>query len=306
MLDFLGYKTGIGFDVLIILAIYVGFSHFVSKFNQFEIDAVSKTIVWSALIPSLISYVEYRFFESVLNEFWTNTGGFRSSSTLLNPNNYGIFLGCCLVVLFYSNLFNILERIILGSLLFGALLMTGSRTAMLSLVLACLAGGMYRGHGKIRVNYFLNYCLLIIFGVGALMSMVNFGVLPERILDPLTALIRLEKYFEFLINIDINYLAPDFSGARVDMVSESGYFHLINSVGLICFFATFILGMLYFRSQWIFHIFSNHPGRYFDVALLYYVIAMFFENVLMSFPNNQLMFIVFGGSVFYYGLKKNS
>jgi hypothetical protein len=225
------------------------------------------------------------------------TDDYRSVSTLLNPNNLGIYLGAALLLLFSLTKHAVLLKVLFSTIIFTALLMTGSRTAFLSFICAGSIFYLLRGGWESFIKRLVIFSLSALFFILALWLFVVMGVfsLPERAFDFYTATIRLEKYFSYLINIDYTYILPDFYGYRIVEVSESGYFNYLNALGVPAAFMLFFY-VLYF-------LFSSKSGGLvlpkgvFGIIFLYYLVAMIFENVLMSFPNNQFFFIALGASI---------
>lgn len=297
-----GAVNNFGFDVVLVLAALSGLSNYASGMNAEDFKRIFYVILISSVMVSVISYFEYFIFEPILGDFWRNTGGFRSVSTMLNPNNLGIYLGACLVLLLFSNFIVGRRKLLCGLLVLGALLLTGSRTAIFSLVISIFLGAVYRGGGRISISALKNSILifLILSVLSSLLVLSGVVVLPERAVDFETAFIRLGKYFQFVVDVDFSYFLPDFGMKRIDVVSESAYFHFLNALGLLLFFPVALFACYKIDSGWLSHICRYHRGRFFDVAVLYYLIAMLFENVFMSFPNNQLLFIVLGASVAFY------
>lgn len=296
---FYGYNVIFSIDILIVFLSFIGLTYATSNFDSAQIDILIRAIVVSACIVSIVSYFEYYFMEPVLGDYWSRTGGFRSISTLLNPNNLGLFLGSALILLLFGNQFSTASRIVICSIIIGALLMSGSRTAFVSLSSALSLGFVYRGAGRFNTTKLLKFIILISIIIFMLTLLVLNGVisLPERATDMYTAHLRIEKYFEYLTSADSTYLFPDFNLERIDMVSESAYFHFVNALGLLLFGVVLISLILFFRPAWLVNLFSNSSHRCFDIVVFYYLVAMLFENVFMSFPNNQTFFISFGVTI---------
>lgn len=287
-----------GVDALVVLAVLCGLTYFVSSLGYDQLRGIVRIVIISAVITSLVSYFEYFVFEPVLGEFWERTGGFRAVSTMLNPNNFGVYLGCALVFLIFSEIFKGWQRFIIGIAVFSALFLTGSRTAWVSLLFSVMLGFLYRGSGKVKFSAIL-YCILclcVFLVLAVFLMLTGIFELPARMLDFQTASIRLDKYFGFLTLIDSTYFFPDYNFLRIDMVSESSYFHFINALGLFLAVPVFLYYFININLSWFLQLFSNHPGRCFDIAVFYFAIAMFFENVFMSFPCNQLFFVSLGAS----------
>lgn len=292
---FFGYDVIFGLDVLVIFLSFVGLASLASSLDAFQVKSLVRTVVVSAAIVASVSYVEYMFFESVLGDYWRNTGGFRSISTLLNPNNLGLFLGYALILLMFGRVFSPAVALTFFLVISGALFMTGSRTAWLSVIFALAIGWVCRGGGRISssaaVKLFVVLAILILLSLAV--YFVQIVPLPDRVTDMYTAFLRLEKYIGYIVGIDATYLLPDVDLYRIELVSESAYFHFFNSLGLLAGFVI-VLALIYFTHFRAGRLFMNSQFRCFDVAVFYYAFAMLFENVLMSFPNNQFLFVSVG------------
>lgn len=294
-----GIDVNFGLEAIVVLTAFVGFSYIAAEFDQNQIIVLVKIFVFSAFIISIISYFEYYLFEEILGDFWRNTGGFRSVSTLLNPNNLGVYLGAALVILIFSTAHGIKTKFIFGIVILGALYLSGSRTAWVVLGFIVFIGLVYKGGTTVQLKSILQtFALASVISVGILLLIYNqTELINERLSNFETAGIRIEKYFEFILNADGSYLLPDASESRVVLVSESGYFHFVNSVGALVALSIGAILMLNIRVGWVLSLFSRSRNRSFALLTLYYAIASFFENVLMSFPNNQMFFIAVGVTI---------
>ena len=288
-------------ETLVVIISFAGFSYVGMILTRDTIKKIEISIILSAFIVSLISFYEYFYMWPVLGDYWRDTGGYRSVSTLLNPNNLGLYLGASIILIFITKEFSKIKKLIILSVICSSFIMTGSRTAWLSLYVI--------GSFAFLFNFGLNFSfrkLIIYMIVNSLLILMFFNVfvigevaMPERATDMYTAALRLEKYFSYLLNIDGTYLAPDFSGERIDRVSESSYFYYLNSLGIVAGFLYFLMAvsLLYLSIQTFSEEVYFSP---FLVIFMYYMFAMLFENTLMSFPNNQLFFLVIGLSVTSY------
>lgn len=103
---------------------------------------ITRAIIWSGAIVGLGSIVEMALFQETMAEYLKHAGRPRSISTLLNPNNLGVYQGACLLLWGY---FFIQGRVSLipGVLIVFALVASGSRTAFLSLLVACVAASLW-------------------------------------------------------------------------------------------------------------------------------------------------------------------
>lgn len=290
-----GYGGRSMLDTLVVFIAFVGFSFAASSFNRQKVKKLSLVIIISACIVSLVSFYEFFFMKEILGNYWKNTGGYRSISTLLNPNNLGIYLGAALVINFTVLNSGILQKAIVATPLFAALLMSGSRTAIFSFFTSMLMVVIFRGGGGYRVWNIVGYLVLVLLSLVAvsvilLMSIVN---LPERASNMHTATLRIEKYLEFLLSCDVTYFWPDYFGVRAELVSESAYFHFANSFGLVYGFL-FISLLYFFNFSFVKAVNYQRTNFAFGILVFYYLFVGLFANVIMSFPNNQLLFIAAG------------
>ena len=212
------------------------------------------------------------------------------------------------MILIFSMRFSIRCKAILGPTMLGAIYLSGSRTAWLCLILSLLLGLIYKGRGIVNVKMIFYLAFLIASLVLGLSVAASSGLitLSDRLMDPYTAILRMKKYFQFLLEFDESYLLPDFSESRIEIVSESGYFHFINSVGIVA--ALFIGATLsiFFRASWLMSLSRDRATRSFSILIPFYAIASLFENVLMSFPNNQLFFLALGVTIASWRLRLNT
>lgn len=287
-----GYDVLYSLGLFLVIFSFVGYSMIVSRMTCAELNVILVFFVFSSFLVSLISFFEYFFMWPVLGDYWFYTGGYRSISTLLNPNNLGVYLGASLVILMLLDKFGSYLRFMMGGVIFTALLMSGSRTALLSLMvslylawcLRCLKGG--------RKNL-----LLLMFSSSVMLVailLIGWGVIGDflvaRGLD--SAYIRIEKYIYFISAIDGSYFFPDFAGERFFYTSENSYFHILNALGGVFFLMLFMV-MIFFNLDFKRCRESAVCGAL-SILFFYYLVASCFENVFVSFPNNQLFFLAAG------------
>jgi len=294
-----GINVIFGLETIVVLTTFIGLSYIAAGLNQNQINVLIRIFIFSAFLISFISYFEYFLFDQILGDHWRSTGGFRSVSTLLNPNNFGVYLGAAMVILVFSTVHGVKTKFIFGIIILGALYLSGSRTAWVVLGFIVIIGLVHRGGVTVNLRSILQiFALALIIAFGVLVAILNqTDLINERLTNFETAEIRIEKYFEFILNADASYLLPDASESRVVLVSESGYFHFINSVGAVVAISIGAILLLNIRVGWVISLFSRSSNRSFALLTLYYAIASFFGNVLMSFPNNQMFFIAVGVTV---------
>ena len=298
-LEFAGTDVLYARDLTVVIFSFVGFSYLSANLTGTEVNALVKAIAVSAIFVSVVSFFEYFYMEPILGDYWRQTGGFRSISTLLNPNNLGLYLGAAFIIIVIHNSFSFAFKFISIPLIFVSLLMSGSRTAVVSILFALFFGTIFNGKGAIsksRVVKWLAFyvCLLILFIFITTFDLYEFS---GRTVDMETASIRIEKYLEYIFEVDSSYFLPDYNLSRINMVSESSYFHFFNSYGLILAGVLLLVLLSIYKLSKLFNSSPISDSWILIVLCVYYITASFFENVLMSFPNNQLFFIALGGII---------
>lgn len=277
--------------LFLVIFSFAGFFFIAQQLTDTELNSVLNVFIISAFFVSLVSFYEYFFMWPVLGDYWLATGGYRSVSTLLNPNNLGIYLGAAIIVLLIRKPYSLIFRVMVGGVVFCALIMSGSRTALVSIIIPLFFALVFSRFLVVRVRV-----LILGFAGLALLSALLFVVpwldVASSFRGTETASIRLDKYAYFIGSFDSSYLEPDFSEERFFYTSENSYFHILNSLGLI-FVLLLLLGGLFFkldtsRSK------EDPSAKAVSYLLLYYLIAFCFENVIVSFPNNQLFFFAAG------------
>ena len=175
--------------------------------------------------------------------------------------------------------------------------MSGSRTALVSLAISLSLKYISEINSvakfKNLIAWLFALTMAAIVYIHLQQSQINIE--DSRLTNMLTARIRLEKYFTFITNMDSSYLLPDFQNQRVEIVSESGYFYIINNLGIALTATLVALTTPTIRTPAKKTTISK---KIFNTIFIYYLIALCFENVTMSFPNNQLLFIAAG---FFFG-----
>lgn len=296
LLWILGYSVFTQMSLLLIFISFSGLVYFFQCLEQSDVEIILDSLVLSAFVVSIISFYEYFFMWPVLGEYWLATGGYRSVSTLLNPNNLGMYLGAALVVVSLRDRFHFLFRTLLFVVIFLALIMSGSRTALVSLIVPVSLGLLFSQGFKVKVTAFLLYGVFFFCLIVAMFVFVLVDGVPDpssRISDTYTASLRIEKYITYVTSIDTSYLLPDFIGERSYYVSESSYFYFINTFGIILLLFWLLVFSFLFRLR-LASYGAGSASRVLKFLVLYYLIAFLFENMLASFPNNQLFFFALG------------
>ena len=271
-----------------------------------QIEKICNVLLLSGVIVSIFSMYEIFFLSHLYQEYWIRTEGMRSVSSLLNPNNCGVYIGACIVLLFSSTR-TLLFKISLGLVFLFPWILSGSRTAWVC-VLATLAVIGIRNSWKNPKNALILFstlvCLIFIpFWVDFAIDIINgFGYdLASRISDDRSSTARLDKYMEFLLNFNVDYFFPDFYNENIVLVSESSYFTYLNYLGIFGCILFFYLVFWFYKI----HITNCFKNRILVYIFLYYIFVGFFESVITSFPNNQLFFISAGSFLVFRGVDQN-
>lgn len=276
-------------DLIVVVVTMFGLVMLLGLLNEKQRAIFNRTIIVSGVIVGVFAVVERLYLSHLYINHWASTGAIRLISTLYNPNNMGTYEAACLLLLLYGKFSSRLKILASPSILY-ALYMSGSRTAWAALLIVVLTKYLLTSM-RITPLRLVGLCLSLLgAGVATLVFIgMSSASVPERLTDLQSASIRFERYAEFINGFDFQYFLPDIDGVRTGLVSESSYFTLINSLGLIgvLFFLLFALVFFSWRKKcqrqesWI-------------AVLWFYIIAAFFENILNSFPNNQMLFIAVG------------
>lgn len=296
-LGFEGVDTSVQIALLLVFISFSGFMLLPSYLTDDQLNLILNSVVLSALFVSFISFYEYFYMWPVLGDYWRETGGYRSVSTMLNPNNLGVYLGASLLILLLYSKFTFFLRLSAIIIITGALLMSGSRTAIVSIVIPLFFGLFFSRRFKLKLNYLIYFIVILIFLFVFLVSVSMSGYLvSDRYFNLDTAVIRLDKYFSYLSMFDSSYFFPDFNFERSFYVSESSYFYFFNTFGILLSIFFVFLYLVFFRINLGF-LSDCGPHRILVLIVLYYAIAFLFENMIASFPNNQFFFFALGAII---------
>ena len=209
------FDTRIQIALLLVFVSFSGFMLLPSYLTDDQLNLILNSVVLSALFVSFISFYEYFYMWPVLGDYWRATGGYRSVSTMLNPNNLGVYLGASLLILLLYSKFTFFLRFSAIIIITCALLMSGSRTAIVSTVISLLFGLFFSQRFKVRLSYLLCFIIFLIVLFGFLVFVLMSGYLiSDRYFNLETAFIRLDKYFSYLSMFDSSYFFPDFNFER--------------------------------------------------------------------------------------------
>jgi hypothetical protein len=283
----------------IILGSFLGFTLLIPMFQE-RLDMLIRVIVLTGVLTAVISMLEVVLLRDILREYWAQTGGIRSVSTLLNPNNLGLYQGACLILWGYS-FHKHQAPMYPGPLLASALVASGSRTAVVALLATTLVALIvdrnllssirsdWRRHARALV-------LLVIASFATLIYTDNAGEAEEivelhRGTDLHTLKLRGESAQLFFSNVDYKIIAPDIKGERAKLVQDNAYLSVINSLGLVLTAA--LMYSLATRTRREIHC-PPHAIASFRYLVVFYLISGFANSFIDSFPNNQLFFIALG------------
>jgi hypothetical protein len=264
---------------------------------------ISRTIVLSGFIVGVFSILELTIFSENLIGYWAVTGGVRSISTLFNPNNLGLYLGVCLLMLALTG-YSKRNLVIIGLPILFGFLMSGSRTAWVSFFATFVFLSLTRGSAGslLRRVLFRNFYLLtvltaliaifVIFLPIMLQILELDHILSEnRGVDFYTADIRLQNFFAYISSLNFMSLFPDFLDERSGFIQDNLYLIVFNSTGIFGLILLIIFFMVAFRRN--FYI-PKIDATIWGAVIFYYLISGLSGSFLNSFPNNQLFFLALG------------
>lgn len=270
--------------------------------SQSQLEKICDVILFTGVIVSIFSMYEIFFLSHLYEDYWIQTEGMRSVSSLLNPNNLGVYIGACIVIL-VSSAKTRLFKILLGALFLFPLLLSGSRTAWVCLFVILIII-LIRNSCKNPANLLLMlvvfvFLISIYIWLDSIVDAIGlFGYdLSSRISDGRSSAIRIDKYMEFLLNFNENYLFPDFENRNIFLVSESSYFTFVNYFGIFGCVLFIAFASLFYKITLV-ECFKSGPWIY---VFVYYIFVGFFESIITSFPNNQLFMISAGSFLVFRG-----
>lgn len=264
-----------------------------------RLRTLGRVMVFCGAVVGVFSIVELTVLSALFEAAWGYTGAIRSVSTLFNPNNLGLYVSVCLLLLPYMKL-RPLWLALCGGLLLFALVASGSRTAWVALVVVLgyevMTNAQYRNRLGIAVRRHAREIFFIGLALAAAYTVYQlFKELPDievryRGTDLYTANIRLENFLTFLDLVDASILVPDFRGVRADLIQDSFYLIVLNSFGII--------GLLLLTAFLVTH-FSPSRSRHPDLIpwrmiFAFYMVSGLSGSQLNSFPNNQIFFLSMG------------
>lgn len=265
---------------------------------------IGRVVVLCGAVVGIFSIIELTIISSRFESYWNSTQSIRSISTLFNPNNLGLYVGAALLLLPYMQL-KTLTSSLCGALLIFALVVSGSRTAWVALIVvfvyALLVSADARKlffsmfHKKMPqliltgVAFAIIYVIYLVFG-----ATPNFEI-AHRGTDLYTASVRLGNLQSFIDLVDVGLFLPDTQGVRANFIQDNFYLVVLNSFGILGLFLFLIFFMTYF-SFWS----KSKPELFpWKLIFVFYMVSGLSGSQLNSFPNNQLFFISIGAVWIY-------
>lgn len=274
--------------------------------SERQLEQICDVILFTGVLVSLFSIYEIFFLSYLYQEYWIETEGMRSVSSLLNPNNLGVYIGACIIILTSSSK-RWLFKVILGTIFLFPLLLSGSRTAWVCLfftLIIIFIGNSYKNKDNLLLILPLGILLVSIYTWSdfVIEAIGTLGYdLSSRISDGRSSATRIDKYIEFLLNFNESYFFPDFDNKNAILVSESSYFTYVNYFGIFGCILFIVFASIFYKISLVKY-FKNGPWIY---IFVYYFFVGFFESVITSFPNNQLFMISIGSLVAFRGMGDN-
>lgn len=284
---------------LISNAAFVGFVLFIRLADR-GVDRLTSVLIWSGVMVGIFSIVELGVLRNNLLTYWGQTGGVRSISTLLNPNNLGTYQGACLTL--WAYMFN-KGRASLppGLIMMFSLVASGSRTAMVGMILMALIAVLWDKtiYAAIRArikNHMLAFVGLMVAGLAAIYAVEMISELEDiasfkRGADLHTLVLRQQVAARFADTADWTLVRPDLWGIREVFVQDNAFLSLLNSHGAIV--AGLLLWLLVTLPRVAIQANVDYLQAYRHLSI-FYLVSGLSNSFLNSFPNNQLFFIAAG------------
>lgn len=265
---------------------------------------IGRVIVLCGAVIGIFSIIELTIISSRFESYWNSTQSIRSISTLFNPNNLGLYVGVALLLLPYMQLKKITFSLC-GALLIFALVVSGSRTAWVALIIVFIYALIASADARRRFFslFHKNMPQLILTGIAfaiiyAIYSV--FGTMPNfetahRGADLYTANVRLGNFQSFIDLVDVGIFFPDTQGVRANFIQDNFYLVVLNSFGIVGLLSFLIFFVTYF-SFWP----KPKPELFpWKLIFIFYMVSGLSGSQLNSFPNNQLFFISIGAVWIY-------
>ncbi len=264
------------------------------------VGRLTSVLIWSGVLVGLGSILELALLRGNLLAYWAQTGGVRSVSTLLNPNNLGLYQGACLTL--WGYMFNKgRAQLFPGVVMMFSLVASGSRTAMVAMLLMAVIAVVWdrsilaaiRTTLKEHVQAFIGLTaagLAAIYTVGTISDLEGIASF-KRGADLYTLVLRQQLAARFAEAADWTLIWPDLWGVRELFVQDNAFLALLNSHGVIV--ASLLLWQLLNIPRKATQANVDDLKAYQHLSVFYLVSGLSI-SFLNSFPNNQLFFIAVG------------
>lgn len=302
------YNGMIGISTLsmLIAATMISFMH-VPKIWPEKLPVIGRTIVYVGAVVGAFSVIELTVLATIFESSWTSTGSIRSISTLLNPNNLGLYAGACLILLPYLGL-RLLPLAVVSPLIFFAFIASGSRTAWVSLLIVLIYQLLRSRSFRRKISRLISGHLIRAFALFSSIAMIfliykTFNAPPDiditnRGTDLYTASLRWDNIIRFINAIDISIIFPDLADKRTDFIQDNFYLVVLNSFGIVGILIILPFLLTHFKPRR-----SINPNFVpWKIMFAYYMISGLSGSHLNSFPNNQLFFLSLG-TVYVYSTR---
>lgn len=280
-------------------AAFLGFI-FLVRLLAGGVGRLTSVLIWSGVLVGFGSVVELTLLRENLTAYWAQTGGIRSISTLLNPNNLGLYQGACLTL--WGYMFNKGRASLFpGFIMMFSLVASGSRTAMVAMLLmAVIAVAWDRTIFTAimaRPKAHIVACTgLASAGIVAALVVNSISVAEtiesyRRGADLYTLEVRAKFANSFIAASDLTLLAPDIKRIREVFVQDNAFLSFINSHGIVL--AGLLCLLLATIPRQDIQANPEHLQAFRHLSV-FYLVSGLSNSFLNSFPNNQLFFIAVG------------
>jgi hypothetical protein len=267
---------------------FLTFINIIPTLEDFKLAKLINFLILTSTTVAFFGYYEIFFLNAERSYYW-ETYEYRISSVLLNPNNLGFYLGAVTLLLIFKyseSLFNYLVILFIIPIFF----LTFSRGAIFSLLSTLMISQFLK---KTKLNLFYTF---ILFSISIIFIFLYYYDINIRYFNLSSAFEgRLERLYIYSINFNFNYLLPDFSNERSALFHENSFLLTLNCFGLLIGLLFIIINLSYLKLSPGLEIKNMTKNEYsFLLVSIYYCIGSLVDNILLSFPNNQLFIVSLG------------
>lgn len=286
---------------MLIIGTMIGFVYLIPVYH-YEITKINYVLLWTGVIIGIVSILELTIFYQNMVSYWSSTGGVRSISSLLNPTNSGAYAAVIIILALTTNIKRTFLKILFIIMPLITLILSGSRTAWLSLGIVMALSPLIRGKASKKLRKVLP--LFILLGIASAIIYIYFlatafsGIDSQyRGLNSYTASIRLVNFLNYFKMLDISMILPDFNDKNIAFISDNFYLVMLNFLGIIGFSLLLLCIMILFflnqSANKIEGILSSELTGW-KVIFIYFAISGLSNSFINAFPVNQLFFISCG------------